>query len=93
MALYKIGDKVTIQMNPNYYPSISKLNDHILTVKSTIDFGTEVLYSLKWEQKDNPGRSYDFFIINTVLWTEEELIPCFNTSIVKTIKSTGLPDI
>ena len=49
MALYKIGDKVTIQMNPNYYPSISKLNDHILTVKSTIDFGTEVLYSLKWE--------------------------------------------
>ena len=93
MAQYKIGDKVTIQMNPNYYPSISKLNDHILTVKSTIDFGTEVLYSLRWEQKDNPGRSYDFFIINTVLWTEEELIPCFNTSIVNTIKSTGLPDI
>ena len=93
MALYKIGDKVTIQMNPNYYPSISKLNDHILTVKSTIDFGTEVLYSLRWEQKDNPGRSYDFFIINTVLWTEEELITCFNTSIVNTIKSTGLPDI
>ena len=93
MALYKIGDKVTIQMNPNYYPSISKLNDHILTVKSTIDFGTEVLYSLRWEQKDNPGRSYDFFIINTVLWTEEELISCFNTSIVNTIKSTGLPDI
>lgn len=92
MALYKIGDKVTIRMNPSYYPSISKLNEHVLTVNSTIDFGTEVLYSLRWEQKDNPGRSYGFNI-NTVLWADEELIPCFNTPVIKSVKNVGLPDV
>ena len=93
MALYKIGDKVTIQMNPNYYPSISKRNDHILTVKSTIDFGTEVLYSLRWEQEDNPGRECGFLGITAVLWNDDELIPCFNTPAIKSIKRIGLPDI
>ena len=92
MTVYNIGDKVTIRLSPRSYPSISKLNGHILTVNNTVDFGTEVMYSLRWEQKDNPARECTF-AIGSVLWTDEELIPCFNTPVIKTIKSIGLPDV
>lgn len=93
MAVYNIGDKVTIRLSPRSYPSISKLNGHILTVNKTVDFGTEVMYSLRWEQEDNLGRKCGFFSITTVLWNYEELIPCFNTPVIKTIKNAGLPDV
>ena len=92
MAVYNIGDKVTIRLSPRSYPSISKLNGHILTVNNTVDFGTEVMYSLRWEQEDNPGRECGFGI-NSVLWADEELIPCFNTPVIKSVKNVGLPDV
>ena len=92
MAVYNIGDKVTVRLSPRSYPSISKINGHILTVNNTVDFGTEVMYSLRWKQEDNPGRSCDF-PIGSVAWSDEELIPCFNTPVIKTTKSIGLPDV
>lgn len=92
MAVYNIGDKVTVRISPSLYPSISKINGHILVVSDKINFGGDTMYSLRWEQEDNPGRSCDF-PIGAVAWSDEELIPCFNTPIIKTIKSIGLPDI
>ena len=93
MAVYSIGDKVTVQFSPRSYSSISKLNGHVLTVNNTVDFGTEVMYSLRWEQEDNLGRECDFLGITAVLWSDEDLIPCFNTPVIKTIKGAGLPDV
>ena len=93
MTVYNIGDKVTVRFSPRSYSAISKLNGHVLTVDSIVDFETEVLYSLRWEQKDNPGRDCGFLGITAVLWAYEELIPCFNTPVIKTIKSIGLPDV
>lgn len=94
MEVYSIGDKVTIRVSPSLWlPFMSNLNGHVLTVNNTIDFGTEIMYSLRWEQEDNLGRKCGFFSITTVLWNYEELIPCFNTPVIKTIKNAGLPDV
>ena len=92
MAVYNIGDKVTIRISPSLYPSISKLNGYVLTVSDRIKFGGGTMYSLRWEQEDNPGRSCDF-PVGSVVWGDEELIPCFNTPVIKSVKSIGLPDI
>ena len=92
MTVYNIGDKVTIRISPSLYPSISRLNGHILVVSDKINFGGGIMYSLRWEQEDNLGRSCDF-PIGSVAWSDEELIPCFNTPIAKIFYRKGLPDI
>lgn len=92
MAVYNIGDKVTVKMNPSLYPSMSNLNGHIFVVSKTMNFGGNTMYSLRWEKEDNPGRTFDF-PVGAVAWSYEELIPCFNTPAIKTIKSIGLPDV
>ncbi len=89
---YKIGDKVTVNMNPLMFHVLCELNNHVLTVSRILYEEDKTLYVLKWEQEDNPGKEFDL-PIHAINWYDKELTPCFNVPIASIFYSKGLPDV
>ena len=89
---YKIGDKVTVNMNPLMFHILYELNKQVLTVSRIIEEEDRTLYVLSWKQEDNPGRECDL-PVNALTWFDRELTPYFNTPIASIFYSKGLPDI
>lgn len=89
--VYVKGQKVIVYIPQTYNPRGS-LNGHTCIVREVVPMFNSCYYILEWTQEDNPGQECGFGI-NSVLWADEELIPCFNTPVIKTIKSIGLPNI
>ena len=89
---HKVGDKVTVKMNPLIFPVLCELNKYVLTVSRIIEEEDRTLYVLEWKQEDNPGKECDL-PVNAITWFDKELTPYFNTPIAKIFYRKGLPDI
>ena len=89
---HKVGDKVTVKMNPLMFPVLCELNKYVLTIRRIIEEEDKTLYVLEWKQEDNPGKECDL-PVNAITWFDKELTPYFNTPIAKIFYSKGLPDI
>jgi len=89
---HKVGDKVTVNMNPLMFHILYELNKHVLTVSRIIEEEDRTLYVLSWKQEDNPGRKCDL-PVNALTWFDRELTPYFNTPIASIFYSKGLPDV
>lgn len=89
---HKVGDKVTVKMNPLMFPILSELNRYVLTVDRITEEEDRTLYVLDWKKEDNPGKECDL-PVNAITWFDKELTLYFNTPIAKIFYSKGLPDI